>query len=46
VGLLTDSVRAKFEELGVLEFENLQHDGLIDWAVLEAPLAKRGQLAA
>jgi hypothetical protein len=30
----------------VLEFENLQHDGMIDWAQLEAPLPKKGRLAA
>lgn len=41
IGLLTDQVRPKFEALGVLQFENLQHDGQIDWAALEAPLAKR-----
>jgi hypothetical protein len=46
IGLLTDKIRPKFEELGVLEFENLQNDGAIDWATLEAPLMKRGQLAA
>lgn len=38
VGLLTDSVRPKYEELGVLEYENLVDDGVIDWAQLEAPL--------
>ncbi|MDX5331063.1 MAG: ferritin-like domain-containing protein [Caulobacteraceae bacterium] len=38
VGLLTDKIRPKFEELGVLEFENLKHDGAIDWATLERPL--------
>ncbi|MBS0360859.1 MAG: ferritin-like domain-containing protein [Proteobacteria bacterium] len=41
IGLLTDSIRPKFEALGVLQFENLQHDGMIDWAQLEAPLEKR-----
>lgn len=46
VGLLTEAIRPKFEELGVLEFENLQHDGLIDWAVLEAPLEMKGRVAA
>ncbi|MFA5600631.1 MAG: ferritin-like domain-containing protein, partial [Phenylobacterium sp.] len=40
VGLLTDKIRPKFEELGVLQFEDLQHDGMIDWEVLEAPLRK------
>lgn len=38
IGLLTDSIRPKFEELGILEYENLADDGLIDWAQLEAPL--------
>jgi hypothetical protein len=46
VGLLTEKIRPKFEELGVLEFENLQHDGAIDWATLEAPLKKRGETVA
>jgi hypothetical protein len=46
VGLLTDRIRPKFEELGVLEFENLQDDGMIDWATLEAPLAKTTRAAA
>jgi hypothetical protein len=38
VGLLTDKIRPKFEELGVLHFENLKHDGAIDWSTLEKPL--------
>ena len=38
VGLLTDTVRPKFEALGVLHFEDLKHDGQIDWNALEAPL--------
>ena len=46
VGLLTDRIRSRFEELGVLEFENLRHDGLIDWTALEAPLPKKGVAAA
>ena len=36
--LLTDKIRPKFEELGVLHFENLKHDGAIDWSTLEKPL--------
>ena len=36
----------KFEELGVLEFESMQHDGAIDWAVLEAPLETKSRVAA
>lgn len=38
IGLLTDRVRPKFEELGILEFENLATDGDINWAELERPL--------
>ena len=39
IGLLTDKVRPKFEEMGVLDFENLATDGDIDWIALEQPLA-------
>ncbi|WP_374576284.1 ferritin-like domain-containing protein [Phenylobacterium sp.] len=46
VGLLTDKIRPKFEELGVLQFENLKHDGAIDWATLEAPLTAGGHVIA
>ena len=38
IGLLTDSVRPRFEELGILQFENLVDDGQIDWAELSKPL--------
>ncbi|HVU00835.1 MAG TPA: ferritin-like domain-containing protein [Polyangiaceae bacterium] len=38
VGLITDSVRPLYEQLGVLQFENLVDDGQIDWAKLEEPL--------
>ena len=38
IGLLTDRVRPKFEEMGVLDFENLTTDGDIDWRALEQPL--------
>lgn len=38
IGLLTDKVRPKFEEMGVLDFENLSTDGDIDWRALERPL--------
>ena len=38
IGLLTDSVRSKFEALGILEYENLVSDGDVDWATLSAPL--------
>ncbi|MBL8772075.1 MAG: ferritin-like domain-containing protein [Phenylobacterium sp.] len=46
VGLLTDAIRPKFEELGVLSFENLKHDGEIDWVRLEAPLETKSRIAA
>ena len=38
VGLLTDKVRPLYEELGVLQYENLVDDGQIDWAKLEEAL--------
>lgn len=38
IGLLTDTVRPMFEQLGVLQFEDLPTDGDIDWAELEKPL--------
>ena len=46
VGLLTESVRPKFEALGVLKWEDAVHDGLIDWATLEKPLPVKAVLAA
>jgi hypothetical protein len=36
VGLITEKVRPLYAELGVLEYENLVHDGVIDWARLDA----------
>jgi hypothetical protein len=38
IGLLTDNIRPKFEELGILEYENLATDGDIDWSAMERPL--------
>ena len=38
IGLLTDTVRPKFEALGILQFENLLDDGQVDWAELSRPL--------
>ena len=40
IGLMTDEIRPKFEELGILEYENLATDGDIDWSALERPLDK------
>ena len=36
VGLLTDSVRPLYDKLGILEYEDLEHDGDIDWSALSA----------
>ena len=38
IGLLTDEVRPRFEELGILDYESMADDGDIDWAKLERPL--------
>lgn len=38
IGLLTDSVRPKFEALGILEYETAPSDADIDWAELSKPL--------
>lgn len=38
IGLLTDRIRPKFEEMGILDFEDLPSDGDIDWSALERPL--------
>ena len=46
IGLLTDKIRPKFEALGVLQFENLKHDGQIDWNTLEAPLMRGDHMIA
>ena len=38
IGLLTDKIRPKFEELGILDYGNLADDGDIDWTAMERPL--------
>lgn len=38
IGLLTDGVRPLFDDLGILEYENMPDDGDIDWAELSKPL--------
>ena len=43
IGLLTDNVRKKYEELGVLEFENMTSDATIDWDELSKPLYDDGR---
>ena len=40
IGLLTDSIRPKFEKLGILEYEDDASDADIDWADLSRPLFK------
>ncbi|MFP5440172.1 MAG: ferritin-like domain-containing protein [Gammaproteobacteria bacterium] len=40
IGLLTDRIRPKFEEIGILQYENLVDDGVIDWAAMSQPLYK------
>lgn len=36
VGLLTDTVRPRYDELGILQHENLVDDGIIDWVHMES----------
>ena len=38
IGLLRDSVKDKFEDLGILEFAEAKSDAEIDWADLSRPL--------
>ncbi len=38
VGLLPDSLRSKYQALGILQFENLVSDGVIDWDEMAKPL--------
>jgi len=38
IGVLTDEVKAVFENMGFDEFENFDSDGDIDWDELSAPL--------
>jgi hypothetical protein len=38
VGLLTEAVQPKYEELGLMQFAGLPNDGEIDWADLGKPL--------
>lgn len=46
VGLLTERMRKKYEELGALKYEDLAGDVMIDWAHLERPLPTKENLAA
>ena len=44
IGLLTDSIRPKYEELGLLEYENAPSDFEIDWAEITKPLETSEQI--
>ena len=43
IGLLTDSIRPKFEKLGILEYEDDASDADIDWADLSNHYSKKLQ---
>ena len=38
IGLMTEKIRPRFQELGILELEDLADDGDIDWMAMERPL--------
>ena len=42
IGLLTPEARLKFEEMDILQYENMANDGDIDWADLSRPLDIKG----
>jgi hypothetical protein len=44
IGLLTDSVRPKYEALGILEYEHAPSDFEIDWAEITKPLETTEQV--
>ena len=44
IGLLTESIRPKYEELGILEYENAASDYEIDWAEISKPLESSDQV--
>tara|TARA_B100001113_G_scaffold184064_1_gene150859 strand:- start:1540 stop:2688 length:1149 start_codon:yes stop_codon:yes gene_type:complete len=44
IGLLTDEIRPKFEALGLLEYEHAPDDFECDWAEMNKPLEKFGQI--
>lgn len=46
VGLLTDRIRDKYEELGALRYEDMAGDVMIDWAQLEKPMPTKDNLEA
>ena len=44
IGLLTDEIRPKFDALGLLEYEHAPDDFECDWAEMNKPLEKFGQM--
>ena len=38
IGLMTEKIRPRFQELGILELEDLAGDGDINWMAMERPL--------
>jgi len=38
IGLLTDEVSEKYEEMGILQFKDLEDAGVIDWEEMTKPL--------
>ena len=46
IGLLTDSVRHKYEELGLLDYENAPDDWEINWDQLSKPLETIDEIKA
>ena len=44
IGLLTDEIRPKFDALGLLEYEHAPDDFECDWAEMNKPLEKFGQI--
>jgi hypothetical protein len=46
VGLLSEAVQPKYEELGLMQFAGLPNDGDIDWAELSKPLPRQQQTQA
>ena len=46
IGLLTDAVRPKYDELGLLEYEQAPSDWEIDWAQMDRPYESREEIVA
>ena len=38
IGLLTDNTLEKYEEMDILQFQDLEDNGSIDWEELSQPL--------